>query len=206
MASRKFFVAPGKGSEALLIDGISVYARKNLRELYDFLLGRAELLPLEATPAVACDTEVPSDDFVDVHGQFFAKRALEIAAAGGHNLLMVGVPGSGKTMLARLLPRHRRQETLEVTKIYSIAGFPKDGSGLVETRPFRSPHHTTSTGGDDWRRQHPASGRGDALASRRAVSRRAAGVRQVDAGSSAPVVGGRRCDRGTGQCDADIFL
>ena len=145
MASRKFFVAPGKGSEALLIDGISVYAPKNLRELYDFLLGRAELLPLEATPAVACDTEVPSDDFVDVHGQFFAKRALEIAAAGGHNLLMVGVPGSGKTMLARLLPRHRRQETLEVTKIYSIAGFPKDGSGLVETRPFRSPHHTTST-------------------------------------------------------------
>ena len=72
-----------------------------------------------------------------MQGQFFAKRALEIAAAGGHNLLMVGVPGSGKTMLARrlpsILPPMTRQEALEVTKIYSIAGLLKDGSGLVET-------------------------------------------------------------------------
>ena len=107
----------------------SVYVPKNLHESYNFLLGR----------------EVPSDDFADVQGQFFAKRALEIAAAGGYNLLMVGVLGSGKTMLARLLPSMTRQEALEVTKIYSIAGLLKDGSGLVETRLFRSPHHTTST-------------------------------------------------------------
>ena len=100
-----------------------MYAPKNLRELYDFLLGKAELLPLEATPAAACDTEAPLDDFADVQGQFFAKRALEIAAAGGHNLLMVGASCSGKTMLARRLPPMTWQEALKVTKTYSIFFF-----------------------------------------------------------------------------------
>ena len=88
------------------------------------------------------------DDFADVQGQFQAKRALEIAAAGGHNALLVGVPGSGKTMLARrmstILPELSREEALEVTKIYSIAGLLPHTGGLITKRPYRSPHHTAS--------------------------------------------------------------
>ncbi len=143
-----FFTARDNVNEALLVEGIKVYALDNLAQLMDFLLGRAEL-PLAEKGECPTEKEIGfSDDFADVQGQFLAKRALEIAAAGGHNALMVGSPGAGKTMLARrmssILPELSREEALEVTKIYSIAGLLPPNGGLITRRPFRSPHHTTS--------------------------------------------------------------
>lgn len=145
---RRLFVAPDNANEALLVDGIEVYTAATLAELVKLLNGETELKP--ATPQATAEGEAAllSDDFADVQGQFQAKRALEIAAAGGHNVLLVGVPGSGKTMLARrmssILPELTREEALEVTKIYSIAGLLPANGGLIKERPYRSPHHTTS--------------------------------------------------------------
>ncbi|MCR5176926.1 MAG: YifB family Mg chelatase-like AAA ATPase, partial [Anaerovibrio sp.] len=140
------FVAEENSREALLVDGLQVYSLNNLGELVDFLTGKEKLEPVQPKEEED-DGGGFADDFADVQGQFQAKRALEIAAAGGHNVLMVGVPGAGKTMLARrmssILPQMTREEALEVTKIYSIAGLLK-GKGLISHRPFRSPHHTTS--------------------------------------------------------------
>lgn len=139
------FVAKDNVNEALLVEGLEVYALDNLTQLVGFLTGQERLMPAKPEP-VAGEDMAFSDDFADVQGQFQAKRALEIAAAGGHNVLMVGVPGAGKTMLARrmssILPTMSAEEALEVTKIYSVAGLLK--GGLVKERPFRSPHHTTS--------------------------------------------------------------
>lgn len=140
------FVASANAQEALLVEGLEVYAVDNLTQLVAFLTGQERLLPVVPKRAVDEDKTF-RDDFADVQGQFQAKRALEIAAAGGHNVLMVGVPGSGKTMLARrmssILPEMSQEEALAVTKIYSVAGLLK-GGGLLKERPFRSPHHTTS--------------------------------------------------------------
>lgn len=142
------FVSPANAKEALLVDGLKVYAPATLAELVAFLTGRAECEPAKAEQISEDDDAFGTENFSDVQGQFMAKRALEIAAAGGHNVLMVGAPGAGKTMLARrlpsILPVMTKQEALEVTKIYSIAGLLGQNGGLITERPFRSPHHTTS--------------------------------------------------------------
>lgn len=141
--------------EAAIVEGMDVYPIETLREAVE-VFDQEETSPacvpyIEASES-GMETEVSSlIDFRDVRGQENAKRALEVAAAGGHNVLLVGPPGSGKTMLARrmpgVLPRLSRAEALETTKIHSVAGRLDAGEGIVAQRPFRSPHHTISDAG-----------------------------------------------------------
>lgn len=134
--------------EASIVDGISIYPIENIKQLYHHLLGQKTI---ERAPYILYDEledeESYEYDMKDIKGQEFAKRALEIAAAGGHNILLKGPPGAGKTLLARtlpsILPPLTFEEALEVTKLYSISGL-LDKKPIVKKRPFRSPHHTTS--------------------------------------------------------------
>jgi magnesium chelatase family protein len=136
-------------AEATLLDGLEVYAVPTLSDAIAVVLGHGAKWRRRTTPLTLDRTPCSDDgDFADVRGQVLAKRALEIAAAGGHNVLLVGPPGCGKTMLARrlpsILPVMSRAESLDVTKIYSVAGLLGATPQIVTTRPFRSPHHTIS--------------------------------------------------------------
>lgn len=138
--------------EAAVVNGIEVYPVKNLRQTVDLLNGEdnTEAFDYDISEAFVRSSEYIMD-FSDVKGQEHVKRALEVAAAGGHNIIMIGPPGSGKTMLAMRLPTTlpdmTLEEALETTKIYSVAGKLPTDSALIATRPFRSPHHTISDAG-----------------------------------------------------------
>ena len=146
------FVPEPNAREAAVVEGITVYGVRNLREVFQFLKGEHKLTPTVEDVHALFETHQNYDvDFSDVRGQQHAKRAIEIAVAGGHNLLMIGPPGSGKSMLSKrmptIIPPMTLDEAIETTKIHSICGLLDAKHSFVATRPFRAPHHTISDAG-----------------------------------------------------------
>lgn len=147
----ELYVPAQNAREAAVVEGITVYGVSHIKDLIAHLSGT---MPLSPTPFIGKQEAAPKNasvDFSHIRGQALAKRALEIAAAGGHNVLLIGPPGSGKSLLANamcgILPEMNFDEMVECTKIYSVSGLLREGEALITARPFRSPHHTTSPAG-----------------------------------------------------------
>ncbi len=156
---RRAFVPATDAAEAVLVPEVEVIPVENLTALVNHLLGVVPIRPYERRP-LPQGPPPSAPDFREIRGQEHAKRALEVAAAGGHNVLMVGPPGAGKTLLARalpsILPRMTLEEALDVTRVYSVADMLPPDTSLIQQRPFRAPHHTIShaglVGGGNWPR------------------------------------------------------
>ncbi|MDA8430772.1 MAG: ATP-binding protein, partial [Geobacteraceae bacterium] len=140
---------PDNAAEAAVVEGVEIIPAATLAEVVQFLRGEQQLVPRRLDlQHLLRQIDEYADDFGEVRGQEHAKRAIEVSAAGGHNLLMIGPPGSGKTMLARripsILPAMGFDEAIETTAIFSVSGLLEGGTALVTQRPFRAPHHTIS--------------------------------------------------------------
>ena len=144
---KRLFAPSDNAPEAAFARGLEVYPVENVTQLLEYFRGQTELETVKPAPERHEHRDGP--DFSEVKGQQYAKRALEVAAAGGHNILMVGPPGAGKSMLAKrmtsILPDMSMEEMLQTTEIHSVAGLTSRNKPIVDTRPFRAPHHTTSS-------------------------------------------------------------
>jgi len=205
----KGFILPVQNKdEAAIVNGLDVYGVENILEVINFFEGKSELQPtvIDVKEAFYKNLDYPEHDFSDVRGQESIKRCMEIAAAGGHNIILIGPPGAGKTMLAKrlpsILPPMTLEEALETTKIHSVAGKVKD-TGILTQRPFRSPHHTISdvalVGGGTFPQPGEISG-----TQRRVVFRRATRIQTWRVGSDAATARRPGCDHFESQIYGDL--